>query len=64
MYKNLKTAMAIKHITNESLAKLIGVHRNTICNKLDGKTEFTVGQAIEISSLFPEYPIAELFRQE
>lgn len=56
--------MAIKHITNESLAKLIGVHRNTICNKLDGKTEFTVGQAIEISSLFPEYPIAELFRQE
>lgn len=45
MYDNLKVLMSRKNITNEVLARLLGVHRDTIANKLAGESEFTYGQA-------------------
>ena len=45
MYDNLKAVMAQKGITIDSMAKVLNVHRNTVQNKLDGESEFTIGQA-------------------
>lgn len=65
MYKNLKQVMAVKGISIEAIAALLGLHRNTVANKLDGESEFTFGQAELIQkSLFPEYSAGYLFKRE
>lgn len=65
MYDNLKAEMAKKGITIDALARLLGVHRNTIQNKLDGDSEFTIGQAEVISeTMFPEFTIKYLFHRK
>ena len=65
MYNNLKSVMAAKGITIDAMASLLGVHRNTVSNKLDGESEFTFGQAEQIQSvMFPEYNSAYLFRRD
>ena len=65
MYGNLKAVMAIKGVTIESMATLLGVHRNTVASKLDGDSEFTFGQAEQIQSImFPEYSSTYLFRRD
>lgn len=62
MYANLKMLMALKGITNEDLAQLLGVHRNTIANKLDGESEFSFDQAVRIHDrYFAEYRIKYVF---
>lgn len=64
MYENLKMLLAAKSISNETVARLLGVHRDTITNKLNGESEFTYGQAELIQeTLFPEYNIRYLFRR-
>ena len=64
MYENLKGLMATKGITIEVLARLLGVHRDTVTNKLNGESEFTYGQAELIQeTLFPEYNIRYIFRR-
>jgi len=65
MYSNLKSVMAAKGVTIDAMASLLGVHRNTISNKLDGESEFTFGQAEQIQNvMFPEYNSAYLFRRD
>ncbi len=65
MYRNLKAAMAAKGITIDTVANLLGVHRNTVSSKLDGESEFTFGQAEQIqNAIFPEYNSAYLFRRD
>jgi len=64
MYENLKAVMATKRVTNEAIARLLGVHRDTITTKLNGESEFTYAQAELIQeTLFPEYNIRYLFRR-
>ncbi len=64
MYENLKALLAVKGITIEALARLLGVHRDTVSNKLNGESEFTYGQAEVIQeTLFPEYNIRYLFHR-
>ena len=64
MYDNLKVLMSRKNITNEVLARLLGVNRDTIANKLGGGSEFTHGQAELIhETLFPEYSIRYVFHR-
>ena len=64
MYENLKALLAAKGITIEQLAKLLGVHRDTVTNKLNGESEFSYGQAELIQEmLFPEYNIRYIFRR-
>lgn len=64
MYENLKAVMAVKGVSIDSLAKVLGVHRNTVANKLDGESEFTYGQAEIIQEVvFPEYNARYLFRR-
>ena len=65
MYNNLKAAMVHKGITIESIARLLNVHRNTVQNKLDGETDFTIEQAFAITEImFPEYKLTYLFRRD
>lgn len=65
MYDNLKVLMSRKNITIEVIARLLGVHRDTISNKLAGESEFTYGQAVLIhETLFPEYNIRYVFHRE
>lgn len=64
MYDNLKMLMALKNITNQVVARLLGVHPDTIANKLAGESEFTYGQAELIhETLFPEYSIRYVFHR-
>lgn len=65
MYDNLKCLMAQKGISIESLAKLLGVHRNTAASKLDGESEFTFGQAeMILDAMFPEYTFKYVFHRK
>lgn len=55
--------MAKQKITNESIANLLKIHRNSVYNKLNGGSSFSVGEAIQIrDSFFPEQKIEELFK--
>lgn len=64
MYANLKTLLSLKGISIETVAKLLGIHRDTVTNKLNGESEFTYAQAELIQdALFPEYNIRYLFRK-
>lgn len=65
MYNNLKKLLAIKGISIDAVAKLLGVHRDTVSNKLNGESEFTYGQAEFIQeALFPEYNIRYIFHRD
>lgn len=54
--------MARHRISIEDIAKAIKVHRNSVSNKLYGKSEFSVREAIVIAdTFFPECDIRVLF---
>lgn len=61
MYDNLKAKMAIHNITIEKIAKVLKIHRNTVANKLNGRS-FSIEEAFEIKEyLFKEYDLCYLF---
>lgn len=64
MFKNLSLAMNSENIGVEELAKILGVHRNTIANKIDGTTEFTLSEIEIIKSIFNKYTFDYLFARE
>lgn len=51
-YSNLKGEMAKKGVTNVDIANLLKVHRNTVDNKLSGKSSFSVDEAFRIYEAF------------
>ena len=62
---NLKKEMAGADVTMEAVAALLGVHRNTVANKIDGNTDFTVDEAFKIrDTFFPTLGIEFLFKDE
>lgn len=62
MYPNLRAAMAAKRVSIEASASLLGIHRNTFTNRLNGDSSFTIEEALKLKSdLFPEYDIGYLF---
>lgn len=60
MYKRLKGAMAEKGITQSKLAEQLNISLTTLNFKLNGKSEFTLSEAKELSSIF-SIPIETLF---
>ena len=48
MLANLIGELAKRRITNQELADLLGIHRNSVSNKLYGMSEFTLREAITI----------------
>lgn len=64
-YNNLRGEMAKKRITIESIADLLGVHRNSAANKLNGDSQFSIEQAMKIQEdFFPEFELNYLFATE
>ncbi len=62
---NLKGEMAKKDITIEEVSKMLGIHRNSVANKLNGDSAFTIHEAFKIhDSFFPELSIDYLFATE
>lgn len=64
MYPNLRSAMEREGYSVEELADAIGVHRNTVQNKLSGGSDWTYPEVSKIqTTLFPMYQLAWLFRK-
>lgn len=54
-YRNLKGELAKNGISNVQIAKVLGVHINTITNKLEGSSSFTIEEAFKIKCLLLPY---------
>ena len=51
-----------KNITNESIANLLGIHRNSVYNKINGESKFSIDEALAIrNAFFPNYDVDTLF---
>ena len=62
MYKNLMSCMKDKHITQVMLCELLGISSKTATNKIYGRTDWTLPEALKIKKfLFPEYDLSYLF---
>lgn len=61
----VEQALKNKGISIETLAKILGIHRNSASNKVCGKTQFTITEAYMVKkSLLPEYDWEYLFVPE
>ena len=64
-YSNLKAELARSGISMEEVFKMLGIHRNSVANKLNGETSFTVEEAFKIHDrYFPKLSIDYLFAAE
>lgn len=65
MFKNLKAEMARDGRTNEDLAKVTGIDRASVSNKMNRKTEWTRKEMYLIKTeCFPDCSIDYLFATE
>lgn len=65
MYKNLEKILTNKKITKKAYAEFLGVSEKTAQNKIYGRTEFTLGEAIKTCSFIcPEYRLDFVFEKE
>ena len=61
-YSNLKAELGRNDITIESIAECLKIHRNSVANKIKGKTKFSIEEAITIQEIFfPTLSIDYLF---
>lgn len=62
---NLKAEMAKQNITMEEMSKLLGIHRNSVANKINGESSFSVDEAFKIQkNYFPKLALNYLFGTE
>lgn len=62
MYENLIEILKRKGISNKAYAEFLGLSEKTVWNKLQGKTEFTLGEAQKTCKLIcPEYKMDYVF---
>lgn len=63
-YLNLKAEMAKKGVSIENLSKVLGMHRNSVSNKINGTTSFSIEEAEKIhNTFFPEKKLLYLFEK-
>lgn len=64
-YRNLKAEMGRNDITIEVMAKQLGIHRNSVANKLRGPSAFSIEEAMMIkNTYFPTLEYSYLFATE
>jgi transcriptional regulator with XRE-family HTH domain len=64
LYENLKFEMQKAGISNEQIAEDLGIHRNSVGNKINGNSDFTVQEAIFIKNYrFPQFTFEYLFKK-
>lgn len=62
MFSNLLLEMRIREIKNKDIARAIGKSAKTVSSKLNGKTDFTLGELTNIKNqLFPDKSYQYLF---
>ena len=49
---NLKGEMAKKNVTIEEIAECLNVHRNSVANKINGRSKFSISEAFKIQKKF------------
>jgi hypothetical protein len=60
---NLKKEMAGADVSVEAVAALLGIHRNTVSNKIDGASKITFEEALKIrKKFFPKLGLEYLFK--
>lgn len=60
---NLKAEIARKGITKTELAEKIGIHYNSLNNKINGVTNFSIEEAFRICDLLDHSDIRQLFER-
>lgn len=61
-YSNLKAEMGRKDITMETISKTLKIHRNSVANKLNGTSSFSIEEAMKIrNTFFPNLEYKYLF---
>lgn len=64
MYKNLVKILSDKKITMKGYAEFLGISEKTVQNKIYGRTEFTLGEAMKTCSyICPEYKMDFVFER-
>ena len=62
MFSNLRAEMARYNITIQDIAKALNRTRETISNKLSGKSTLNLDEAFKINdTFFPQYDLRTLF---
>lgn len=62
---NLKGELAKKGITIEEVSKYLGIHRNSVANKINGDSSFTIDEAFKIQKhYFPKLSLDYLFKRD
>lgn len=62
-YGNLKLALYESNISIETVAKLLSIHRNSVSNKLNGNSSFTIEEAQKLKRhLLSKYDSEYLFK--
>lgn len=52
MYIELKLLMLKNGISTNDIAELLKIHRNTVANKINGSSDFTISEIKEIQNTF------------
>lgn len=64
MYRNLLRMLSDRRITMRAYAEFLGVSEKTVQNKVYGRTDFTLGEAIKTCSVIcPEYKLDYIFQK-
>ena len=64
-YLNLKGEMAKRNVHIEDISKLLDLHRNSVANKINGKSSFSISEAFKIrNAFFKGEDIEYLFKKE
>ena len=61
MYNNLQNAISENGYTLEEFAHILDMHRNTLANKLNGESPFTLPEVQKIITLFKRYRFDYIF---
>lgn len=62
---NLRGEMAKRRVSIEDIADLLGIHRNSVANKVNGESPFSFEQSVKIQEkFFPDLELKYLFRKE
>lgn len=63
MFPNLRAEMARRRISAKQLSEKLGITSKTFENKMNGSTDFKLGEMREIRYLFPDCSYEYLFEQ-
>lgn len=64
MFENLANAIDRKGLTDEKVAAVLGIHRETLRRKMQGSNDFTLEEVRKLNSMFSEYSFDFLYAKE